>query len=65
MGHQSNCRMRSRGGLPTGREASHRRIHMEFMPMTRLERKHSLFHWTNVPVLAVMIWSGLLIFSFK
>ena len=34
--------------------------------MPRLERKHSLatrlFHWTNVPVLAVMIWSGLLIY---
>ena len=32
----------------------------------RLVRKHSLptrlFHWINVPVLAVMIWSGLLIF---
>ena len=34
--------------------------------MPRLERKHSLatrlFHWTNVPVVAVMIWSGLLIY---
>src|SRR5258706_4275619 len=34
--------------------------------MARLERKHSLatrlFHWTNVPVLCVMIWSGLLIY---
>jgi thiosulfate reductase cytochrome b subunit len=34
--------------------------------MPRLERKHSLatrlFHWTNAPVLAVMIWSGLLIY---
>ena len=34
--------------------------------MARLERKHSLatrlFHWANVPVLAVMIWSGLLIY---
>ena len=34
--------------------------------MPRLERKHSLatriFHWVNVPVLAVMIWSGLLIY---
>ncbi len=34
--------------------------------MPRLEPKHSLatrlFHWTNVPVLAVMIWSGLLIY---
>ncbi len=34
--------------------------------MARLERKHSLatrlFHWTNAPVLAVMIWSGLLIY---
>jgi thiosulfate reductase cytochrome b subunit len=34
--------------------------------MPRLERKHSLatrlFHWINVPVLAVMIWSGLLIY---
>ncbi len=31
-----------------------------------LERKHSLatrlFHWANVPILAVMIWSGLLIY---
>jgi thiosulfate reductase cytochrome b subunit len=34
--------------------------------MPRLEKKHSLairlFHWINVPVLAVMIWSGLLIY---
>jgi thiosulfate reductase cytochrome b subunit len=34
--------------------------------MPRLERKHALatrlFHWINVPVLAVMIWSGLLIY---
>jgi thiosulfate reductase cytochrome b subunit len=34
--------------------------------MPRLEQKHSLatrlFHWINVPVLAVMIWSGLLIY---
>ena len=34
--------------------------------MPRLERKHSLptrlFHWANVPILAVMIWSGLLIY---
>ena len=34
--------------------------------MPRLERKHSLptrvFHWTNGPVLAVMIYSGLLIY---
>jgi thiosulfate reductase cytochrome b subunit len=34
--------------------------------MSRLERKHSLatrlFHWANVPILAVMIWSGLLIY---
>jgi thiosulfate reductase cytochrome b subunit len=34
--------------------------------MPRLERKHSLatriFHWVNVPVLAVMIYSGLLIY---
>jgi len=34
--------------------------------MPRLERKHSLatrsFHWINGPVLAVMIWSGLLIY---
>jgi len=34
--------------------------------MPRQERKHSLatrsFHWINVPVLAVMIWSGLLIY---
>src|SRR4051812_5169155 len=36
----------------------------EIMP--RLERKHALatriFHWANVPILAVMIWSGLLIY---
>jgi thiosulfate reductase cytochrome b subunit len=34
--------------------------------MPRLEQKHSLatrlFHWINAPVLAVMIWSGLLIY---
>jgi thiosulfate reductase cytochrome b subunit len=34
--------------------------------MARLERKHSLatrlFHWANVPILAMMIWSGLLIY---
>jgi thiosulfate reductase cytochrome b subunit len=34
--------------------------------MSRLERKHSLatriFHWVNVPILAIMIWSGLLIY---
>jgi thiosulfate reductase cytochrome b subunit len=34
--------------------------------MPRLEKKHSLatrvFHWANVPILAVMIWSGLLIY---
>lgn len=34
--------------------------------MARLERKHSLatrvFHWVNAPVLAAMIWSGLLIY---
>jgi thiosulfate reductase cytochrome b subunit len=34
--------------------------------MMRLERKHSLatrsFHWVNAPVLAVMIYSGLLIY---
>lgn len=34
--------------------------------MPRLERKHSpatrVFHWANVPILAVMIWSGLLIY---
>jgi len=34
--------------------------------MARLEPKHSLatrlFHWANVPILAVMIWSGLLIY---
>ena len=34
--------------------------------MARLERKHPLatrlFHWANVPILAVMIWSGLLIY---
>ncbi len=34
--------------------------------MARLERKHSLatrlFHWANAPILAVMIWSGLLIY---
>ena len=35
--------------------------------MPRLEPKHPLpiriFHWLNVPLLAVMIWSGLLIYS--
>jgi thiosulfate reductase cytochrome b subunit len=34
--------------------------------MPRLEKKHSLptrlFHWVNAPILAVMIWSGLLIY---
>ncbi|OWK47023.1 cytochrome b/b6 domain-containing protein [Fimbriiglobus ruber] len=34
--------------------------------MTRLEHKHDravrYFHWINAPVLAVMIWSGLLIY---
>ena len=34
--------------------------------MPRLERKHSLatrvFHWANAPILAVMIYSGLLIY---
>jgi thiosulfate reductase cytochrome b subunit len=34
--------------------------------MSRLEKKHSLptrlFHWINVPILAVMIWSGILIY---
>ena len=34
--------------------------------MKRLEKKHPLavrwFHWINVPVLAIMIWSGLLIY---
>jgi thiosulfate reductase cytochrome b subunit len=34
--------------------------------MSRLEPKHSLatrwFHWVNAPVLAIMIWSGLLIY---
>jgi thiosulfate reductase cytochrome b subunit len=34
--------------------------------MPRLEQKHSLatraFHWANVPILAVMIYSGLLIY---
>ena len=34
--------------------------------MPRLERKHSLatraFHWANVPILAVLINSGLLIY---
>jgi thiosulfate reductase cytochrome b subunit len=34
--------------------------------MPRLERKHALatriFHWANVPILAVMIYSGLLIY---
>src|SRR5579862_3679556 len=34
--------------------------------MKRLEKKHPLairwFHWINFPVLAVMIWSGLLIY---
>ena len=35
-------------------------------PMKRLEKKHPLairwFHWINFPVLALMIWSGLLIY---
>jgi thiosulfate reductase cytochrome b subunit len=39
---------------------------MELVTMMRLESKHSLatriFHWANVPILAVMIWSGLLIY---
>jgi thiosulfate reductase cytochrome b subunit len=39
---------------------------MELVPMMRLESKHSLatriFHWANAPILAVMIWSGLLIY---
>ena len=34
--------------------------------MKRLERKHPLairwFHWINFPILAVMVWSGLLIY---
>jgi thiosulfate reductase cytochrome b subunit len=34
--------------------------------MPRLERKHSLatrlFHWANAPILAVMTWSGVLIY---
>jgi thiosulfate reductase cytochrome b subunit len=34
--------------------------------MLRLEKKHPLairwFHWINVPVLTIMIWSGLLIY---
>ncbi len=34
--------------------------------MARFEKKHALptriFHWANVPILAVMIWSGLLIY---
>lgn len=34
--------------------------------MTRLEHKHDravrYFHWVNVPILAVMAWSGLLIY---
>ena len=34
--------------------------------MPRLEKKHPLairvLHWSNVPILAVMIWSGLLIY---
>lgn len=34
--------------------------------MNRLEKKHPLairwFHWVNFPVLAIMIWSGLLIY---
>jgi thiosulfate reductase cytochrome b subunit len=39
---------------------------MELASMMRLERKHALptriFHWLNVPILAVMIWSGLMIY---
>ncbi len=38
----------------------------ELVTVTRLESKHSLatriFHWANAPILAVMIWSGLLIY---
>ncbi len=34
--------------------------------MTRLEKKHALairwFHWINFPLLALMIWSGILIY---
>ena len=34
--------------------------------MKRLDKKHSLptrwFHWLNVPLLAIMVWSGLLIY---
>ena len=36
------------------------------MSTTKIEKKHSLatrwFHWINFPVLALMIWSGLLIY---
>jgi thiosulfate reductase cytochrome b subunit len=39
---------------------------MELVTMMRLQSKHSLatriFHWANAPILAVMIWSGLLIY---
>ena len=37
-----------------------------FSPMKKIVRKHPLairwFHWINFPVLAIMIWSGLLIY---
>ncbi len=39
---------------------------MKGWPMFRIERKHDravrYFHWMNAPVLAVMLWSGLLIY---
>jgi len=39
---------------------------MEVAHVKRLERKHPAairwFHWINFPLLAIMIWSGLLIY---
>ena len=43
-----------------------RPIRLGFRAMKRVEKKHPLairwFHWINFPVLAVMLWSGLLIY---
>jgi len=41
-------------------------LHSMANAMKRLDKKHPLptrcFHWLNVPLLAIMIWSGLLIY---